>query len=94
MQFFCNLAANSLTMYHQRLSDKRIIEGFRRGDADIFREYFYGYCRTGYYVFDQRYQLSESFAGGQSEDMDYQRVPLRGARCAEMVPPGIRDDHL
>ncbi len=59
MQFFCNLAANSLTMYHQRLSDKRIIEGFRRGDADIFREYFYGYCRAGYYVFDQRYQLSE-----------------------------------
>ena len=59
MQFFCNLAANSLTMYHQRLSDKRIIEGFRKGDADIFREYFYGYCRAGYYVFDQRYQLSE-----------------------------------
>ena len=88
MQFFCNLAANSLTMYHQRLSDKRIIEGFRRGDADIFREYFYGYCRAGYYAFDQRYQLSEK------ENLDFMSLPLRGARCAEMVPPGIRYNHL
>ena len=29
-------------MYYQRLSDKAIINGFRRGDADIIREYFYG----------------------------------------------------
>ena len=57
-------------MYHQRkatgrrtefgnLSDKAIINGFRRGDASIIREYFYGYCQAGYYIFDQRYQLSE-----------------------------------
>jgi len=46
-------------MYHQRLSDEAIINGFRRGDADIIREYFYGYCQAGYYIFDQRYQLSE-----------------------------------
>jgi len=46
-------------MYHQKLSDKAIINGFRRGDAGIIREYFYGYCQAGYYIFDQRYQLSE-----------------------------------
>ena len=46
-------------MHHRQLSDEAIIRGFRKGDADIIREYFYGYCRVGYYVFDQRYQLSE-----------------------------------
>ena len=46
-------------MYHRRLSDEAIINGFRRGDADIIREYFYGYCQAGYYIFDQRYQLRE-----------------------------------
>ncbi len=45
-------------MYYQRLSDEAIINGFRRGDADIIRDYFYGYCQAGYYIFDQRYQLS------------------------------------
>ncbi len=46
-------------MYSQELSDAKIIKGFRRGDADIIRKYFYGYCQMGYYVFDQRYQLHE-----------------------------------
>ncbi len=41
----------------QQLSDKKILEGFRKGDASIIREYFYGYCRMGYYIFDERYQL-------------------------------------
>ena len=44
-------------MYYQRLSDEEIMSGFREGDADIIREYFYGYCRVGYNIFDQRYQL-------------------------------------
>lgn len=44
-------------MYYQRLSDDEIIEGFREGDSDIIREYFYGYCEVGYHIFDQRYQL-------------------------------------
>jgi hypothetical protein len=44
-------------MYYQRLSDDEILEGFRQGDASIIREYFYGYCRIGYQIFDQRYQL-------------------------------------
>ena len=43
----------------KQLSDKQILEGFRQGDSAIIREYFYGYCRTGYYLFDQRYQLSD-----------------------------------
>lgn len=40
------------------LSEEEIIEGFREGDSEIIREYFYEYCRIGYYVFDQKYQLS------------------------------------
>ncbi len=43
----------------KRLSDKEILKGFRKGDADIIRTYFYGYCEVGYYIFDQRYQLHE-----------------------------------
>lgn len=46
-------------MYYQLLSDEEIVSGFREGDADIIREYFYGYCRVGYNVFDRRYQLRE-----------------------------------
>ena len=45
-------------MYYQRLSDDEIIEGFRKGDSNIIREYFYGYCEAGYRLFDQRYLLS------------------------------------
>ena len=46
-------------MYYQRLSDEEILSGFREGDAEIIREYFYGYCQVGYNIFDQRYQLRE-----------------------------------
>ena len=46
-------------MYHQKLSDEAIINGFRKGDAVIIREYFYEWCRAGYYIFDQRYELSK-----------------------------------
>mgnify|MGYP006872985541 CR=1 FL=1 len=46
-------------MYYQRLSGEEILSGFREGDADIIREYFYGYCQVGYNIFDQRYQLRE-----------------------------------
>ena len=46
-------------MCHKELSEEEIISGFRNGDADIIRKYFYGYCEIGYYIFDQRYQLSE-----------------------------------
>ena len=56
--FFCNFVAKFFCMYHQRLSDEAIISGFRRGDAGIIREYFYDWCQAGYYIYDQRYQLS------------------------------------
>jgi hypothetical protein len=46
-------------MYYRRLSDKEILSGFRRGDADIIRDYFYRYCEVGYNIFDQKYQLRE-----------------------------------
>ena len=45
-------------MYNSQLSEQAIISGFRKGDSNIIREYFYGYCRAGYMIYDQRYQLS------------------------------------
>ena len=45
-------------MFYQRLSDEEILNGFRKGNAAIIREFFYGYCRVGYNMFDHRYQLS------------------------------------
>ena len=44
--------------YYSNLSDEEILMGFRKGNAGIIREYFYGYCRVGYSIFDNRYQLS------------------------------------
>ena len=41
------------------MSDEQIIRGFREGNADTIRKYFYGYCYVGYCVFDQKYQLHE-----------------------------------
>ena len=46
-------------MFFQRLSDEEILRGFRKGNANIIREYFYGYCMVGYNIFNQRYQLRE-----------------------------------
>jgi hypothetical protein len=54
-------------MYHRELSEQAIISGFRKGDANIIREYFYGYCQAGYFIFDQRYQLREK------ENLDFIR---------------------
>lgn len=39
--------------------DEQILEGFREGDSDVIRRYFYGYCYVGYCVFDRKYQLRE-----------------------------------
>ena len=46
-------------MRYKTLSDSEIINGFREGDPNIIQEYFYGYCRIGYYIFDKKYQLSD-----------------------------------
>ena len=40
-----------------QLSDDAILEGFKIGDGKIVKEYFYGYCRVAYCVYDQRYDL-------------------------------------
>ena len=39
------------------LSDDDILEGFKNSDGKIVKEYFYGYCRVAYCVYDQRYDL-------------------------------------
>ncbi len=44
-------------MSYRRLSDDKILEGFRAGDSGIIRDYFYDYCRMGYSIYDQKYQL-------------------------------------
>lgn len=41
------------------LTDKEIIAGFRRGDGEILRQYFYEYCQTAYCIFDKKYGLSK-----------------------------------
>ena len=39
------------------LTDDEILEGFKSSDGKIVKEYFYGYCRVAYCVYDQRYDL-------------------------------------
>ncbi len=51
--------------YFCAMTDKEIIEGLKRGDSDITRRYFYGYCRMAYSVCDQRYDLHSK------TDMDF-----------------------
>ena len=121
-------------MYHHQLSEQAIINGFRKGDANIIRDYFYGYCQAGYYIFDQRYQLSEKenldfmslahqyaiylmehdwkpledhspnvslktwlingFRYVVLDALAHQRIPICGARCAEMVQERVWQHHL
>ncbi len=38
--------------------DQRIIQGLCQYDEAITKEFFYGYCRHAYALFDRRYQLS------------------------------------
>ena len=39
--------------------DNHIIEGLRRGDSHVFREFFYPCCMRAYFLFDARYGLSK-----------------------------------
>ena len=41
----------------KQLTDNEIVEGFRQGDERIVKEYFYGYCRIAYIIYDKRYDL-------------------------------------
>ena len=38
-------------------ADDKVIKGFQSFDADITKEYFYGYCRRADLVLDSKYQL-------------------------------------
>lgn len=38
-------------------NDKEILDGFRNFNEHITKEYFYGYCKKAYNVFDHKYQL-------------------------------------
>jgi DNA-directed RNA polymerase specialized sigma24 family protein len=50
------------------LSDEEIIEGLRKRDSLITRDYFYGFCRIAYHIYDKRYDLSEK------EGMDFYSI--------------------
>lgn len=39
------------------LSDDEILQGFKDANAKIAKEYFYGYCRVAYCIYDKRYDL-------------------------------------
>lgn len=39
------------------LSDNEILQGFKDANAEITKEYFYGYCRVAYCIYDKRYDL-------------------------------------
>lgn len=40
-----------------QLPDDEILQGFKDADARIVREYYYGYCRVAYCIYDKRYDL-------------------------------------
>lgn len=39
------------------LSEEAIIEGLRKRDPQITRDYFYGVCRIAYHIYNKRYEL-------------------------------------
>ena len=41
----------------ENLSDDEILQGFKDANARIVREYYYGYCRVAYCIYDKRYDL-------------------------------------
>lgn len=46
-----------MTMIKKNLNEAKIIDGFRKCESAITREYFYGYCRRAYAMLDAKYQL-------------------------------------
>lgn len=41
------------------LTDQEIVDGLKRRDSRITREYFYKYCRIAYAIYNNRYQLED-----------------------------------
>lgn len=48
-------ASQNVDVLH--LSDNEILQGFKDANSKIVREYFYGYCRIAYCIYDKRYGL-------------------------------------
>lgn len=42
-----------------KLSDEDILQGFKDADPKIVKEYFYGYCRVAYCIYDKQYSLRQ-----------------------------------
>jgi len=40
------------------LTDNEIVESLKRGDRNVTRDYFYGYCRMAYCIYDKQYSLN------------------------------------
>ena len=49
-----------------QLSDDEILQGFKDADARIVREYYYGYCRVAYCIYDKRYDGSPEIFRGKN----------------------------
>lgn len=61
-EFFIKFAV--MTQEHNKktavgLTDEEIIEGLRNRDPQITRDYFYGFCRIAYHIYDRRYELEQ-----------------------------------
>lgn len=50
------------------LSDKEIVDGLRNRDPLITRDYFYGFCRIAYHIYNMRYDLEAK------EGMDFYSI--------------------
>lgn len=48
---------NSKPMSATGLTDKEIIDGLRKGNAQITQDYFYGTCSVAYHIYDKQYNL-------------------------------------
>ena len=46
-----------MTTNTTQLTDDEILEGFRNANEHIVKDYFYGYCRVAYCIYDKRYNL-------------------------------------
>lgn len=46
-----------MTTNTTQLTDDEILEGFRNANEHIVKDYFYGYCRVAYCIYDKRYDL-------------------------------------
>lgn len=54
LQYLCSCFVFMPDMEH---TDNNIIDGLRSFDTEITKEYFYGYCRRAYNIYDYKYQL-------------------------------------